>query len=146
MSDAVRALYQEIIVEHGAHPRHRGALATPTHAAELDNPLCGDIVKLQLAVEGDRIAGVAHAGHGCTLSIAAASLFAEQLIGRTLAEAGALAAELEAMVAEAAGAPDRAQSLGSLAVLAGVREFRSRRACATLAARALVRAIAARRG
>ena len=141
MTDSIRALYQQVIVDHGAHPRHRGALAHPTHAAELDNPLCGDVVALQLAVDGDRIADVAHAGHGCTLSIAAASLLAELLIGRSLADARALAAELEAMIAEPPGVPDRAQALGSLAVLAGVREFRSRRACATLAARALLRAI-----
>jgi nitrogen fixation NifU-like protein len=143
MSDPIRTLYQQLIVEHAKHPRHRGALTGATHAATADNPLCGDIVTLQLVVVGDRITGVGHDGHGCTLSIAAASVLADRVVGMRLADVRALIDAYDAMIAAEPGAPDRAEVLGELAAFAGVREFRSRRACATLPARALVRALAA---
>ena len=135
------ALYQELIVEHGKRPHHKGTLPAPTHAATIDNPLCGDVVTVQLLVENDRITDVAHTGHGCTLSIAAASVLADRLIGLTLSDARALLAAFEAMIASEPDAPDRSDELGALAAFAGVRAFRSRRACATLPARAVVRAV-----
>ncbi len=141
MSDPVRELYQQLIVEHGRHPHHRGTLAHSTHAATVDNPMCGDVVTLQLVVDGDRIADVAHDGHGCALSIAAASVLADRLIDMSLADARSLVAVFEAMVASEPGSSDRAEALGSLAAFAGVRQFRSRRTCATLPARALIRAL-----
>ena len=134
-------LYQALIVEHGKRPHHHGTLPAASHAATIDNPLCGDVVTIQLAVEGERIADVAHTGHGCTLSIAAASVLADRLIGLTLVEARALIAAFEAMVATEPDAPDHEDELGPLAAFAGVRAFRSRRACATLPARAVIRAL-----
>ena len=137
----VHALYQELIVEHGKRPHHKGTLPAPSHAATIDNPLCGDVVTMQLAMEGERITDVAHTGHGCTLSIAASSVLADRLIGLTLVEARALIAAFETMIATEPDAPDHADELGPLAAFAGVRAFRSRRACATLAARAVSRAL-----
>jgi hypothetical protein len=84
MSDPIRELYRQLIVEHGKHPHHRGALAHATHAATVDNPMCGDVVTLQLVVDGDRITEVAHDGHGCALSIAASSVLADRLIDLSL--------------------------------------------------------------
>jgi nitrogen fixation NifU-like protein len=141
MSDPIRELYRQLIVEHGKHPHHRGALAHATHAATVDNPMCGDVVTLQLVVDGDRITEVAHDGHGCALSIAASSVLADRLIDLSLDDARSLVAAFEAMVADEPGSPDRADALGPLASFAGVRQFRSRRTCATLCGRALLRAL-----
>jgi nitrogen fixation protein NifU and related proteins len=90
-------------------------------------------------IQGDRIAAVAHDGHGCTLSIAAASMIADRLVGLDIAAARALVAEFDAMVA---GDGPIAAELGELAAFAGVRAFRSRRACASLPGRALIDALA----
>ena len=57
------ALYQAVIVEHDRHPRHRGTLLHPTHAATIDNPLCGDVATVQLVVTGDRVAEIASLAH-----------------------------------------------------------------------------------
>jgi nitrogen fixation NifU-like protein len=58
----LQQLYQDIIREHHAHPRHAGPLAVATHQARADNPLCGDRVTLQLRVEGGRIAEALRGG------------------------------------------------------------------------------------
>ena len=133
-------LYQALIVEHDRHPRHRGTLAQPTHAATLDNPLCGDVAAVQLVVEDGRVREIACDGRGCALSRAAASLMAERATGASLADLRALAAAFEAFVAEPVDAPVPAL-LGDLGAFAGVRAARSRRTCATLPFRALLAAL-----
>ncbi|HKA90386.1 MAG TPA: SUF system NifU family Fe-S cluster assembly protein [Haliangiales bacterium] len=135
MNDAVRALYQGVILDHHKSPRNHGPLADATHRATADNPLCGDRVTVHLVV-ADRIDAARFEARGCALSRASGSLLTEAAVGKTPAEARELAARFEAFVAGSAPAPDDA-----LAVFAGVREFPSRAACAVLPWQALVRAL-----
>ncbi|HEX8202081.1 MAG TPA: iron-sulfur cluster assembly scaffold protein [Isosphaeraceae bacterium] len=81
-------LYREEILEHYHSSPHRGRLEAPDLAAELDNPLCGDRIRLELGLgpEG-RIDRVRFDGHGCAISQAAASLLAEHVEGMTAVEA-----------------------------------------------------------
>ena len=141
MSD-LDELYQAVIVDHDRAPRCHGPLAGATHAATADNPLCGDVVTLHLRIEDGVIRDVSFEGRGCALSRAAASILATMLAGRELASARALAAAFEAFVQAAPGTA-AAPELGDLAAFAGVRRFRSRRACATLPLRALAAATSA---
>jgi len=140
VSDPVRELYQAIIVDHSRAPRRRGPLPGATHEATVDNPLCGDRVTFRLIVDGDRVRDAAFEAQGCALSLAAASLLAERVAGAPIAEARALIARFAAFVREAPGAPIPEQ-LGDLSAFAGVREFRSRQACAALPAVAFERAV-----
>ena len=135
-------LYQAVIVDHDRAPRNHGPLASATHQATADNPLCGDIITLHLHIEGGVIRDLSFEGRGCALSRAAASILTTMLQGRPLAAAHALAAAFDAFVQSAPDVPADAQ-LGELTAFAGVRRFRSRRACATLPLRALAAAIAA---
>jgi len=138
----VDALYQAVIVDHSKHPRRRGPLPEATHQAAFDNPLCGDAVTVQLVVgAGGVIADARHHGHGCALSVAAASVLCERLVGTTVADARALIDRFEQVVAPGGEVPGDADDLGDLAAFAGVRRFRSRRACATLPFRALAQAL-----
>src|ERR1044072_7884781 len=98
MSDALPELYQDIILDHGRHPRNFHALDNATHLARGHNPLCGDRVTVYLAVDGDRIADVSFEGRGCAISTAAASLMTEVLKDKTLGEARALFAQFHATV------------------------------------------------
>jgi nitrogen fixation NifU-like protein len=133
-------LYQATIVDHDRAPRHAGTLADPTHAATTDNPLCGDAVTVQARLAGQTVTEIACDARGCTLSRAAASIMTTLVLGRDVAAARQLAARFEAFVKSP---PDAAppDELGELAAFGGVRRFRSRRVCATLAFRALLRAL-----
>jgi nitrogen fixation NifU-like protein len=135
MNDALRSLYQDVILDHHKSPRNHGPLDGATHHATVDNPLCGDRVTVHLAVR-DRIDAARFEARGCALSRAAGSILTESAVGKTPAEARALAGAFEAFVAGAAPAPTDA-----LAVFAGVREFPARAACATLPWQALLRAL-----
>lgn len=88
------ALYREEILDHYRSSAHRGRLPSPDLAAELDNPLCGDHIRMELAVgPNGTIDQIRFDGHGCALSQAGASMLAEHVEGRTLAVARGVTAD-----------------------------------------------------
>ena len=80
--------YKENILDHYRDPRNVGTLANATHSHEEHNPLCGDIVRIDLHVNDDNIIDkVAFSGKGCAISQASASMLTELLEGKSLEEA-----------------------------------------------------------
>jgi len=136
VSDDLRELYQDIILDHGRHPRNFHALEHPTHLARGHNPLCGDRVTVYLAVEGDKIADVSFEGRGCAISTASSSLMTEVLKGKTIDEARRLFAQFHAKVTGGAPEEELPQSLEEdserLEPLTGVKAYPARVKCATL--------------
>ena len=132
MSD-LRALYQEIILDHSRKPRNVGRLEDADHAARGDNPLCGDRIELWLKLDGDRVVALRHEGSGCALSTASASLMSEAVQGKTLAEVDALFEQFHDLLTGDPSQPGEAPAeLGKLEVFSGVREFPVRGKCCTL--------------
>jgi nitrogen fixation NifU-like protein len=81
-------LYREEILDHYYSSSHRGRLECPNLVCDLENPLCGDQIHLELRVGADgRIHEVRFDGQGCVISQAATSLLAEHVEGATLEEA-----------------------------------------------------------
>lgn len=92
--------YRENILDHYRHPRNAGKLEHPTHSHEEHNPLCGDVIRMDLHVNEDNIIDqVAFAGKGCAISQASASMLTEMIQGKTLEEARQIGKEqiLEAL-------------------------------------------------
>jgi nitrogen fixation protein NifU and related proteins len=140
----LRELYQDIILDHGRHPRNFRAIEHPTHTAQGHNPLCGDRVTVFLRVDGDRIGDVSFQGRGCAISTAAASLMTEVLKGKTVADARDLFAHFRARVMggdEAPLAGPLAEEMDRLEPLTGVRAYPARVKCATLSWHALEAAL-----
>ena len=135
MSADLRELYQTMILDHYKKPRNYGRPAGADRQAEGVNPLCGDHVHVYAKLEDDRVAEVGFEGSGCAISTAAASLMTQAVKGRTTGEFGDLFARYHELVT-GRGDVDP-ESLGKLAVLAGVREFPARVKCATLSWHAL---------
>ena len=87
-------IYQDRILEHYEEPFHRGPCPRATHAHEDDNPLCGDVVRMELSIEGgEKIEDAWFAGEGCCISQASASLLTEWICGRSVDEVKQFAAE-----------------------------------------------------
>ncbi|HEX6898745.1 MAG TPA: SUF system NifU family Fe-S cluster assembly protein [Thermoanaerobaculia bacterium] len=131
MSDSLRDLYQEVILDHNRRPRNFGPLPEANRQAEGYNPLCGDKVTVFLDLEDDRIRDVRFQGAGCAISTASASLMTEALKGLSVEEARRLFHDFHELVTTGAG--EDSPELGKLAVFSGVREFPMRVKCATLA-------------
>ena len=80
-------IYQEHILDHYDDPYHRGHCPAATHAHEDDNPLCGDVVRVELRIDPQgRIEQAWFEGDGCCVSQASASMLMERIEGLTLDE------------------------------------------------------------
>jgi nitrogen fixation protein NifU and related proteins len=78
-------LYGELILEHFRHPRNCGSLDAPDFAHEDLNPLCGDRVRIEVAMADDGTVREARfRGDLCMISKAASSLLTEMIIGSTI--------------------------------------------------------------
>lgn len=130
MDPELRELYQDLILDHGRHPRNFGPLASFTHKLEGFNPVCGDRLVLYLRVVDGLIEDIHFDGIGCAISVASASLMTERLKGRPVDEALALFAPVHQLLLTGEAGPE---SLGKVEMLAGVSEFPTRVKCATLA-------------
>ncbi len=97
------------------------------------------MIHLELAVEGETIKDLAFTGEGCSISTASASMMGDAVIGKTLAEAGDLS-HLFSELVQGHDVPDSNQ-LGDASMLSGVAKFPARIKCATLAWKALEKAI-----
>ena len=87
-------LYQEQILDHYRHPRHKKVMEGATCKAQGNNPMCGDELTVFIDIVGDtksgkgnksgRVNQLTFTGHGCAISQAAASLVIESLQGKTI--------------------------------------------------------------
>jgi nitrogen fixation NifU-like protein len=87
-------LYQEHVLDHYEDPYHRGQCPHPTHAHEDDNPLCGDVVRIELQVDSEgRICEAWFEGDGCCVSQASASMLLEEMDGKTIDQVKSFSAD-----------------------------------------------------
>ncbi|TWU36631.1 NifU-like protein [Novipirellula aureliae] len=94
MSPSEHDIYQEHVLEHYEDPYHRGSLADATHSDEGNNPLCGDVIQIDLKLSEDgRIEQAWFDGEGCKISQASASMLTEAIEGKSLDEVKAFSAE-----------------------------------------------------
>lgn len=127
-----------VVADHSKHPHHHGFLEG-VEQINLNNPTCGDVISLSVKLEDDRIADIAFAGDGCTISTASSSMMTDTVLGKSRAEALELADIFSEMVQ---GKVDsRQKSLGEASLLAGVSKFPQRIKCSTLAWNALRKAL-----
>jgi nitrogen fixation protein NifU and related proteins len=138
------ALYGEIILDHARRP-HRSGLREPFDVeVHHVNPTCGDEVRLRVALDGDgadaRVRDVSYEALGCSISVAGASVMADEVTGE-----GAVAAmaRYDRVLAVVQGrAPADPEHDGDVAAFAGVSRFPARVKCALLAWAAMRDALA----
>jgi nitrogen fixation NifU-like protein len=134
MDNALRELYQEVILDHSRHPRHHGVLENASHKAEGYNPLCGDRVTVYLRLDADnRVADIKFEGRGCAISQASASMMTDMLKGRTATEADRLMTGFLHLVKGEDASDLLEDDRERLEVMGGISEFPMRVKCATLA-------------
>ncbi|MCE9569692.1 MAG: iron-sulfur cluster assembly scaffold protein [Rhodocyclales bacterium] len=137
MSDST-GLYQEAIKQFAQAAHGQGQLAQASGEARLDNPLCGDRVRMQIVLADGRIVAVAHETRGCLLCRAAASAIGVRAPGQDEAAIESVMTALENMLKN--GAPSPA-GWPELAMFEPARAYPSRHPCVMLPFRALLAAL-----
>ena len=80
-------LYSEKVMDHFQNPRNVGKMENADGVGEVGNAKCGDIMRMYIKVEDDRIADVSFITFGCGSAIATSSMATEMIKGRTLEDA-----------------------------------------------------------
>jgi nitrogen fixation protein NifU and related proteins len=125
-------LYQEVILDHNKNPRNFREIADADQYADGKNPLCGDALRVYVAMDGDMVKDVSFKGSGCAISKASASMMTQAVKGKTKEEAEIIFNEFHKMVTGELDIETDENHLGKLKIFAGVLEFPARVKCASL--------------
>lgn len=79
-------ILKEVLLDHVKSPKNLGKIESPSLTANSNNPVCGDVVKIDLIIEGGQITNVATSGQGCAISQASMSIFSEEINGKSTNE------------------------------------------------------------
>ncbi|MEK6919627.1 MAG: Fe-S cluster assembly sulfur transfer protein SufU [Thermoproteota archaeon] len=81
------SIYSEIILDYYRYPRNKGQLSSPQVKAKDSNPLCGDVIEIQMELDSDsHVKDIRFNGQGCAISQASASMLTELVKGKSLDE------------------------------------------------------------
>lgn len=133
-------LYQQALLDLARAAHGAGTLPAPDGSALRDSPLCGDRVRMQVALEEGRIKALAHDVKGCLLCRAAASLVGLHGTGLNAAEANALRDQVAAALAGGEPPPGWPE----LSLFEPVRPHRNRHGCVLLPFETLIAALDSR--
>lgn len=86
-------MYSARLLDHFQNPRNVGEIPQPDASAEMQNPVCGDVVRLTLRVSDGRIAEARFKAKGCVPAMACASALTELITGKSAGEASRLRGE-----------------------------------------------------
>jgi nitrogen fixation protein NifU and related proteins len=139
-------LYQELILEHSKRPHHAG-LRDPFDAeVHHINPTCGDEVTLRVEVAGAGddavVRDVSYVAQGCSISVASASVLAEETIGRPVSEALETYEAMRDMLTSRGRVTGDESVVGDGVALSGVSKYPARVKCALLGWTAFTDALA----
>ena len=129
-------LYQEIILEHSKRPLHAG-LREPFNAqVHHVNPTCGDEVTLRVQIEGEGrsavVSDVSYDASGCSISTAATSVLADEVIGHSVEQALGTYSAMKSMLTSKGADPGDEEQIGDGVAFSGVSKYPARVKCALL--------------
>ncbi len=119
-------LYQEALLKLAREAPRKGRLEPNDASVRLDNPLCGDRVRIDLRLDGERIADLAHEVRGCVLCQAAAGIIGRRAVGLDRQGVAALSAQVDRVLA------GEAPTVAELEAFGPVARHRSRHDCVRL--------------
>jgi nitrogen fixation protein NifU and related proteins len=125
-------MYTPEILDHFEHPRNAGIVAEPDALVQIENPACGDVLKLSLKLSGDSIDEIHFLAKGCVCSVACGSALTELVRGKTLRQAGELTRdEVVRAVGALPPASTHAAQLAMDALAGALRQIAAKRQAAT---------------
>jgi nitrogen fixation NifU-like protein len=107
-------MYSAKVLDHFQNPRNVGEIADADGVAEIENPACGDILRLTLKTGLGRIQRIRFKAKGCVAAIACGSVLTELVFGKTLREAQKL--HREDLINAAGGLPQGSTHAAQLAL------------------------------
>jgi nitrogen fixation NifU-like protein len=107
-------MYSTQMLDHFQNPRNAGDVVDADAVAQIENPGCGDVLRLSLKIAAGRIAEIRFKAKGCVPSMACASALTELVAGRTPEEARSL--NRDTLIAAVGGLPQASTHAAQLAL------------------------------
>jgi len=107
-------VYSAQLLDHFEHPRNAGVLDSPAAVAQVENPVCGDVLSLSARITSSRIVEIRFKAKGCVPAIACGSALTTLVSGRTLAEAAGI--NVDVVIAVLGGLPPASNHAAHLAI------------------------------
>lgn len=107
-------MYSPQLLDHFQNPRNAGEVLRPDASVQIENPACGDILKLSIRIFDGRVAEIRFLAKGCVPAMACASLLTEMLLGRTVEDTRSL--RREDLVLKIGGLPEASVHASHLAL------------------------------
>jgi len=122
----MRTLYSDVLLDHFRSPRNFGTLSAPDISYEIFNPLCGDRIRIEIEMSGGTVRAARFRGDGCAISLAAASMLTEMIVGSNIAAAEIISGEelLSALESEIQPTRVKCALLPLEALRAGVKLYK----------------------
>ena len=107
-------MYSQQLLDHFQNPRNTGEVVGADASAEIENPVCGDVLRVTLKVELGHIKEIRFKAKGCVPSMACASALTELVSGMSVNEARSLGREK--LIAAVGGLPTGSTHAAQLAL------------------------------
>jgi nitrogen fixation NifU-like protein len=107
-------MYSAQLLDHFQNPRNTGEVPGADAVAEIENPVCGDVLRLTLKIKAEQVEEIRFRAKGCVAAIACASALTELVAGRTVAEARSVT--FDELVAAVGGLPQGSAHAAQLAL------------------------------
>lgn len=108
------SMYSSQLLDHFQNPRNAGEVVDPDAVAEIENPACGDVLRLSLKIQSGRIAEIRFKAKGCVASMACSSALTELVVGQTLSKSRSL--RRDDLIAAVGGLPQASTHAAQLAL------------------------------
>lgn len=107
-------MYSPELLDHFQNPRNAGEVEQAHAVVQIENPACGDVLRLSARLEDGRIAEIRFRAKGCVPAMACGSALTELVRGKTLNEAQVL--KREQLIETVGGVPEASSHAGYLAL------------------------------
>lgn len=127
-SFAGEGIYRENILDHYKNPHNHGTIKDAEIKLTEHNPLCGDIITINIKVNNKKLKDIKFTGKGCAISRAAASMLTDEIKGKTLKEIKKISREdvVKMLGIEVGPVRTKCAVLGLVAVKEGIKQFENK--------------------
>jgi nitrogen fixation NifU-like protein len=107
-------MYSPQLLDHFQNPRNAGDVENPDATVQIDNPACGDVLRLSVRIQDGRIADIRFRAKGCVPAMACGSALTELVTGKSVQDVRGL--KRETLISAVGGVPEASSHAGHLAM------------------------------
>lgn len=118
-------IYRENILDHYKNPHNKGEIDNPDIKFTENNPLCGDVITINLKINDHKVEDIKFSGVGCAISQAATSMLTDEVIGKSIEEVKNIKREaiVDLLGIDVGPVRTKCAVLGLVAIKEGIKEF-----------------------